>query len=66
MVDHIIPVRHKDDPLFWNPKNWQPLCRKCDNKKKRLDKWLREAYDSGLTLDSAIKYARRRMQERLE
>ena len=28
MVDHITP--HKGDmTLFWNRKNWQPLCRPC-------------------------------------
>ena len=28
VVDHIIP--HRGDPiLFWNEKNWQPLCKDC-------------------------------------
>ena len=25
-VDHIIPVTGPNDPLFWDPKNHQPLC----------------------------------------
>lgn len=32
VVDHIIP--HKGDKkLFWDRKNWQPLCTKCHNTK---------------------------------
>lgn len=27
-VDHIIPVNGKDDPLFWDTENHQPLCSK--------------------------------------
>jgi 5-methylcytosine-specific restriction protein A len=26
-VDHIIAVKGKDDPLFWDPKNHQALCQ---------------------------------------
>jgi len=30
VVDHIVP--HKGDPdLFWDEKNWQPLCEECHN-----------------------------------
>nr|WP_081327456.1 HNH endonuclease signature motif containing protein [Paenibacillus polymyxa] len=30
VVDHITP--HKGDPeLFWDKKNWQPLCETCHN-----------------------------------
>ena len=32
VVDHIIP--HRGDPeLFWNTSNWQPLCKRCHDKK---------------------------------
>lgn len=30
--DHVIP--HRGDPaLFWDPENWQPLCRPCHSAK---------------------------------
>ena len=32
VVDHIIPHRG-DKELFWNKKNWQPLCVTCHGKK---------------------------------
>lgn len=32
VVDHIVP--HKGDPqLFWNRRNWQPLCKPCHDAK---------------------------------
>ena len=32
VVDHIRP--HRGNPeLFWNPENWQPLCKTCHDKK---------------------------------
>lgn len=32
VVDHIKP--HRGDPkLFWDPDNWQALCKKCHDKK---------------------------------
>lgn len=32
VVDHITP--HRGDPvLFWDEDNWQPLCKKCHDKK---------------------------------
>lgn len=32
VVDHIIP--HKgDQKLFWDARNWQPLCKPCHDKK---------------------------------
>ncbi len=32
VVDHIIP--HRGDPdLFWDDKNWQPLCKNCHDHK---------------------------------
>ena len=32
VVDHIIP--HKgDQKLFWDKTNWQPLCKKCHDRK---------------------------------
>ena len=34
VVDHIIPHRNDAD-LFWDEGNWQPLCKKCHDKKTR-------------------------------
>lgn len=36
VVDHIKP--HRGDPeLFWDTKNWQPLCKSCHDKKTMTD-----------------------------
>ena len=32
VVDHIIPHRG-DEKLFWDRDNWQPLCKKCHDRK---------------------------------
>jgi len=32
VVDHIVPHRG-DMQIFWDPNNWQSLCRTCHNKK---------------------------------
>ena len=32
-VDHIIPVKGKDDPLFYDPDNHQSLCWSCHSTK---------------------------------
>jgi len=32
VVDHIVPHRG-DQKLFWDQTNWQPLCKKCHDKK---------------------------------
>lgn len=32
-VDHIKPVKDRNDPLFWDPTNHQPLCRPCHSRK---------------------------------
>ncbi len=34
VVDHIKPHRG-DDTLFWDEKNWQPLCKRCHDRKTR-------------------------------
>ena len=34
VVDHIKPHRG-DKMLFWDEKNWQPLCKKCHDRKTR-------------------------------
>ena len=34
VVDHIRPHRG-DKTLFWDEKNWQPLCKKCHDRKTR-------------------------------
>ncbi|WP_371738619.1 HNH endonuclease [Alcanivorax quisquiliarum] len=36
VVDHIIPHRG-DQKLFWNRKNWQPLCKPCHDSVKRAE-----------------------------
>lgn len=36
VVDHIIP--HKgDQELFWDVKNWQPLCKRCHDRKTVME-----------------------------
>lgn len=32
VVDHIVPHRG-DNVLFWDKSNWQPLCKRCHDKK---------------------------------
>lgn len=32
VVDHIVPHRG-DTKLFWDRENWQPLCKKCHDRK---------------------------------
>jgi len=32
VVDHIIPHRG-DSKLFWDQRNWQPLCKSCHDRK---------------------------------
>ena len=40
VVDHIQP--HRGDPaLFWDERNWQPLCKKCHDRKTRLEDQLK-------------------------
>lgn len=34
VVDHVIPHRG-DKRLFWNPTNWQSLCKTCHDAKTR-------------------------------
>lgn len=34
VVDHIKPHRG-DEMLFWDESNWQPLCKKCHDRKTR-------------------------------
>ena len=35
VVDHIKPHRG-DKVLFWDESNWQPLCKKCHDRKTRM------------------------------
>jgi|WetSurSiteA1Bulk_404760.scaffolds.fasta_scaffold03041_4 5-methylcytosine-specific restriction enzyme A len=36
VVDHVVP--HKGDfKLFWDRTNWQPLCKRCHDKKTVMD-----------------------------
>jgi 5-methylcytosine-specific restriction endonuclease McrA len=38
VVDHIIPHKGNRD-LFWDEKNWQPLCKSChDSTKQQIDR----------------------------
>jgi len=32
VVDHILPHRGDED-LFWDESNWQPLCKRCHDRK---------------------------------
>lgn len=32
VVDHIVPHRG-DETLFWDESNWQPLCKRCHDRK---------------------------------
>jgi 5-methylcytosine-specific restriction protein A len=34
VVDHIVPHRG-DKKLFWDESNWQPLCKRCHDRKTR-------------------------------
>lgn len=36
VVDHIIPHRG-DEKLFWDESNWQPLCKRCHDRKTMTD-----------------------------
>ena len=36
VVDHVQPHRG-DKALFWDERNWQPLCKHCHNRKTRLE-----------------------------
>ena len=41
VVDHVKP--HRGDPaLFWDENNWQPLCKKCHDRKTRTMDQYRE------------------------
>ena len=35
VVDHIKPHR-RDQALFWDESNWQPLCKMCHDRKTRM------------------------------
>lgn len=36
VVDHVTPHRG-DQRLFWDESNWQPLCKKCHDRKTRTE-----------------------------
>ena len=45
VVDHIVPHRG-DKALFWDEGNWQPLCKKCHDKKTMTeDKCIKYRYN---------------------
>lgn len=39
-IDHIQPISHKNDPLFWNPTNHQALCKSCHSRKTMKERAL--------------------------
>ena len=41
VVDHIIPHRG-DEHIFWNHDNWQPLCKKCHDRKTMTEDGFKE------------------------
>ena len=41
VVDHIVPHRG-DGKLFWDESNWQPLCKRCHDRKTMTDDRYRE------------------------
>ena len=51
LVDHIIPVKGPDDPLFWDVTNWQGLTRADHNRKTVLEGGHRA---SGLPSESTV------------
>ncbi len=44
VVDHVRPHRG-DRALFWDPANWQPLCRPCHDSRKQREE--RRGYAAG-------------------
>ena len=36
-VDHVVPVKGADDPLFWRIENHQGLCKTCHSRKTRRE-----------------------------
>ncbi len=41
VVDHLIPHRG-DQALFWDESNWQPLCKKCHDRKTMTEERYQE------------------------
>jgi len=41
-VDHVIPIHGANDPLFWDPDNWQSLCLQCHGLKswRESQQWI--------------------------
>lgn len=47
VVDHIVP--HKGDPqLFWDPANWQSLCKPCHDGAKQQEERLGYSTEVGV------------------
>jgi 5-methylcytosine-specific restriction endonuclease McrA len=50
-VDHIVPHRG-DKRLFWDRRNWQPLCASCHSRKTNAERMSSQAFTSdGQPLD---------------
>ena len=47
-VDHIVPHRG-EGKLFWDPTNWQPLCKSCHSCHKQREE--RRSYSSSVGSD---------------
>jgi 5-methylcytosine-specific restriction endonuclease McrA len=48
VVDHVIPHRGSS-VLFWDQRNWQPLCKRChDSVKQRIE---RNGFDTTIGVD---------------
>ncbi len=50
VVDHITPHRGDKD-LFWTRTNWQPLCKRCHDKKTATEDGGFTGYDTGNVID---------------
>lgn len=53
VVDHIIP-HNGDQKLFWDQKNWQPLCKSCHSSAKQAHehgRLMKGCDENGIPLD---------------
>ncbi|MEH6347775.1 MAG: HNH endonuclease [Bermanella sp.] len=50
VVDHIIPHRGNND-VFWDRLNWQPLCKRCHDRKTATEDGGFTGYDNGQVIN---------------